>query len=301
MIRLNFKHLQYFWIVAKEGSIARASKILHLTPQTISGQLSLLEESMGTKLFSKTGRNLTLTETGRLAYGYAEEIFSLGSELEDMLKNKTVGTLLPFSVGIADVLPKLIAYRLLEPALHLPEPVRIVCHEDKIENLLADIAVHKLDMVLTDTPIKTSVNVKAFNHLLGECGISFFAAPALSDRLGDNFPLSLNRAPILLPTAGAAVRGALLQWFETKQIHPHVAGEFDDSALMKAFGQAGIGAFSAPTVIEQEVMQQYKVRLLGRTDEVREQFYAISTERRLKHPAVVALSDIARNRIFGQR
>ena len=295
---INYKHLHYFWVVAREGSITRASEILHLTPQTISGQLRLLEETIGAELFSKSGRNLTLTEAGRVALSYADEIFLLGIELEDILRNRPSGRPLQFSVGIADVVPKLIAYRLLEPALHLPEEVRIVCLENKFSNLLADIAVHKLDMVLADSPVPRGTSVRAFNHLLGECGVTFFATAKLANKYRDDFPHSLQGAPILLPTSDTVVRGELMQWFDRLQIKPHIVGEFDDGALMMAFGQAGVGIFSAPTVIEKEVMRQHEVHPIGRTDGVRERFYAISTERKLKHPAVVAVSEAARDKIF---
>jgi LysR family transcriptional activator of nhaA len=299
MSRLNYKHLHYFWIVAREGSITRASEILHVTPQTISGQLSLLEASMGAELFTKSGRNLVLTEAGRLAYGYAEEIFLLGGELEDVLTNQAAaGYPMGFHVGIADVVPKLIACRLLEPALGLPEQVRIVCHEDKLENLLADLAIHKLDMVLADSPMPPSMNVRAFNHLLGECGVTFFGVGALAGRLGADFPHSLDQAPMLLPATGTTVRSGLAQWFDALGVRPQITGEFVDSALMKSFGQAGIGVFSAPTVIEQEIVRQYQVEIIGRTEEVKEQFFAISAERKIKHPAVVVVRDTAHQKVF---
>ena len=298
MARLNYKHLYYFWVVAKEGSITKASASLHLTPPTLSGQISALEQAMDTQLFTKSGRNLVLSDAGRLVYDYAEEIFLLGMELEDVLQNRAQGRPIQFSVGIADVVPKLIAYRLLEPALQLPESLRIVCYENKLENLLADLAAHKLDMVLADSPLSSNMNVRAYNHLLGECGLSFFTTHERAQRMQQGFPLSLHQAPMLLPTLGTALRGALMQWFDKLQIHPHIAGEFDDSALMKAFGQAGIGTFGAPSVIEQQVLEQYKLQLIGRTDEVREHYYAISAERRLKHPAVLAVRDAAKLRLF---
>lgn len=298
MARLNYKHLHYFWVVAREGSIARASQLLHLTPQTISGQLSQFEKSLGTKLFTRSGRNLVLTESGRTALEYAEDIFLLGAELEDRLSNRPAGRPLRFSVGITDVIPKLIAHRLLEPALQLPEPVNIICREGKLDNLLADIAIHKLDMLLTDRPISPGSSVRAFNHQLGECGTTFFATPELARNYRDNFPDSLKEAPILLPTHETAIRNSLNQWFDELQIHPDIRGEFDDSALMKAFGQAGEGIFIAPTVIEKEVTRQYKVEAIGQTESVREQFYAISAERKLKHPAVVTIRDTARQQLF---
>ncbi len=295
---INYNHLYYFWTVAKEGSVARAGEVLHLTPQTISGQLHVLEESLGAKLFTRSGRNLVLTDMGRLALSYADEIFRLGAEMEDVLEGRVSGQPLQFTVGIVDVVPKMIAYRLLEPALQLPEPVRIVCREGKLDNLLADIAVHKLDMVLADTPIGTTANVRAFNHLLGECGITFFAARGLAANYRSRFPESLCDAPMLLPATNTALRGALMQWLDQLNIRPRITGEFEDSALMSAFGQAGVGIFIAPSVIEQEVTRQYDVESIGRTDRVRERFYAISAERRLRHPAVVAVSNTARLEIF---
>ena len=298
MHNINYKHLYYFWAVAKDGSIARASERLHLTPQTISGQLGLLEESMGVKLFERAGRGLVLSEAGQKTLSYADEIFQLGAELKEVLRGQPSGRPLQLNVGITEVLPKLIAYRLLEPALQLPDPVHIVCREDKLNNLLADIAVHKLDMILTDSPMPPGMNVRAFNHPLGECGVSFFAAKKQAATYSDNFPHSLDGAPMLVPSADTTLRGELAQWFERIQIYPRIVGEFDDSALMKAFGQAGVGIFSAPTVIEQEVRRQYNVEIIGRTVDIRERFYAISAERKLKHPAVMAVSHAARHDIF---
>lgn len=294
----NYNHLYYFWTVAKEGGVARASESLHLTPQTISGQLRLLEDALGGKLFTRAGRKLAMTERGRLAFNYADEIFRLGSEMRETLGGRAPGQRLTFSVGIVDVVPKMIAYRLLEPALHIDAPVHIVCREGKLDALLADIAVHKLDMVLADTPLGTTAPVRAFNHLLGECGITFFAARKLAPSYRRGFPQSLNAAPMLLPATNTALRGALGQWFDQQEIQPRIAGEFEDSALMKAFGQAGVGVFIAPSVIEDEVMRQYDVKPVGRVESVRERFYAISAERRLRHPAVVAVSNAARLEVF---
>jgi LysR family transcriptional activator of nhaA len=298
MTNLNYKHLHYFWVVANKGGVARASESLHLTPQTISGQLRLLEEAVGAKLFSRVGRRLVLTEAGRLALGYADEIFNLGTELKEVLQSRPSGRPLRLVVGIADVVPKLIAYRLLEPALQLAEPVRIVCQEDKLDNLLADIALHKLDVVLADGPMPPGIHVRVFNHFLGECGITFFATGRRATRYRRHFPQSLENAPMLLPSGNSALRGVLRQWFEQVQVQPHIVGEFDDSALMKAFGQAGAGVFCAPSVIEREIARQYQVKFVGRTRKVRQQFYAISAERRLQHPAVVAVSHAARRKIF---
>ncbi|WP_126453338.1 transcriptional activator NhaR [Sulfuriflexus mobilis] len=295
---INYKHLHYFWVVAKEGGIARASERLHLTPQTISGQLSLLEENLGEALFSRVGRNLEITETGRLVLSYAEEIFSLGGELEEMVRNLPGGRPLVFKVGIADVVPKSIAYRLLAPALQLPEPVRIVCREGAIDALLADLAVHRVDLVIADGPIPPGVNVRGFNHPLGDSGISFFATADLAGTLETGFPQSLNGAPLLLPGEMSVMRSRLVQWLDGLHIHPRIVGEFDDSALMKAFGQTGVGVFIAPTAIATEVEKQYGVVIIGQTDAVREQFYAISVERKISHPAVVALTETAREWLF---
>jgi len=295
---INYKHLHYFWVVAKEGGIARASERLHITPQTISGQLSLLEESLGESLFTRTGRNLELSEAGRLAMSYADEIFTLGSELEDVLRNIPDGRPLVFKVGVTDVVPKSIAYRLLAPALQLPEPVRIVCHENNFDALLAELALHRIDLVIADSAIPQGVNVRGFNHQLGECGISFFAIPELADRFRKGFPQSLNGAPLLLPGEMTVTQSRLLKWLDKLHIHPHIVGEFDDSALMKAFGQAGIGIFIAPSPITAEVEKQYGVVVIGKTDAVREQFYAISVERKISHPAVAAITQTAREWLF---
>jgi len=291
---INYKHLHYFWVVAKEGGVGRASERLHLTPQTISGQLSLLEENLGEALFKRVGRNLELTETGRLALSYADEIFSLGGELEEVIRSLPDGRPLIFKVGVADVVPKSIAYRLLAPALESTDPVRIVCRENNIDSLLAELALHKIDLVIADGPIPQGVNIRGYNHHLGECGISFFAVPELASKLTKGFPHSLNAAPILLPSDINVVQSMLLKWFDKLKIYPRIVGEFDDSALMKAFGQAGTGVFVAPTPIAAEVEKQYGVVVIGQTDEVREQFYAISVERKISHPAVAAITETAR-------
>jgi len=295
---INYKHLHYFWVVAKEGGIARASERLHLTPQTISGQISLLEENLGEDLFTRVGRNLEITETGRLVLSYANEIFSLGGEIEEMLRNLPGGRPLIFKVGVADVVPKSIAYRLLAPALQLTTPVRIVCREGAIDSLLTELAVHRIDLVIADGPIPSDVNVRGFNHQLGDCGITFFATPQLAHKIGNNFPHSLSGAPLLLPGEMTVVRSRLMQWFDGLHIHPRIVGEFDDSALMKAFGQTGAGVFIAPTPISPEVEKQYGVVRIGQTDDVREQFFAISVERKISHIAVAAITETAREWLF---
>lgn len=291
---MNYKHLHYFWVVAKSGSIARASEKLNITPQTISGQLSLLEDNLNESLFYRVGRNLELTEAGRLVLSYADEIFSLGGELEEMLHNLPENRPLMFKVGITDVIPKSIAYRLLAPALQLPDPVRMICREGPIDSLLAELAIHKVDLVIADGPIPSSVNVRGFNHPLGDSGVTFFASTHLARKLGNNFPQNLNAMPLLLPGETTVVRHHLIKWLDRQHIYPHIVGEFDDSALMKAFGQTGTGVFIAPTPIAEEVTKQYGVIIIGQTDEVREQFYAISVERKISHPAVTVITKTAR-------
>jgi LysR family transcriptional activator of nhaA len=296
---LNYHHLLYFWTVAREGSIARASEKLHLSQPTISAQLRRLERSLKEKLFRRVGRNLVLTDVGQFVYRYADEIFALGKELMDGLQGRPTGQPLRLVVGIADVVPKLIAYRLIEPALRLAGPVQVTCHEDRPERLLAELSVHGNDIVLTDSPVPPTVKVRAYSHLLGECSVTIFGTERLASAYRSGFPRSLDGAPFLLPTTNTSLRRSLDQWFEAESLHPVVRGEFQDSALMKIFGQAGEGLFPSASVIEDELRQQYGVQVVGRTEAVRERFYAISVERKLKHPAVVAISETARRKLFG--
>lgn len=300
MPQLNYRHLLYFWTVAREGSIARACRKLHLTQPAISAQIRQLENSMGEKLFEKSGRGLALTEAGRVAYEYAEEIFRLGGELSDTLRGRPTGQPLRLVVGVTDAFPKLIAHRLLTPALQLPQPVRLVLRDDRPDRLLADLSVHALDVVLTDAPLAGTISVRAYNHLLGECGVSVFATAPLAERFREGFPASLDGAPFLLPTPDTTLRPALEEWFAAEGVRPAVVAEIEDSALLKTFGQAGMGLFAAPSAIEAEVRRQYRVETVGRVEAIRERFYAISVERKLKHPAVVALSEAARSQVFAQ-
>jgi len=299
MTWLNYHHLLYFWTVAREGSIARACTLLHLTQPTISGQLRTLEKAVGAKLFDRVGRNLVLTETGRVVYRYADEIFSLGRELQDTLKGRPVGRPLRLLVGTVPTLPKTIVYRLLEPALHLPEPVQLIYDEGTPDYLLAQLAVNALDVVLSDVPTSPLVKVRAFNHLLGECSVSFMGTAKLAAAYQRGFPRSLDGAPFLLPGENSTLRRSLDQWFEAEGIQPLVRGEFADSAVLKVFGSTGMGIFAIPSVVEEEVQRQYHVCLVGRVESVRERFYVISAERRLKHPAVVAITNAARQKLFG--
>ena len=300
MSALNYKHLHYFWAVAKAGGIARASERLHLTPQTVSGQLSLFEDTLGYKLFTRVGRRLEISDAGRVVLSYADEIFTLGEELEGVMRHPAEGRMPQFRVGVSDAVPKSIAYRLLEPAVRLAEPPCIVCREGKLGSLLAELAVHRLDIVIADSPMSSAISIKGFSHLLGESDMTFFATEQLARKHQGSFPQCLDGAPMLLPGEDVAVRARLKQWFEKLQIQPRVVGEFDDGALQKAFGQGGIGIFAAPSAIAREVGQQYGVVAIGRTAEVTEQFYAISVERRLTHPAVIAISSAARQKLFRQ-
>jgi LysR family transcriptional activator of nhaA len=298
---INYKHLHYFLTVAKEGGIARASERLNITPQTISGQLSLLEERLGVKLFSKVGRRLELTETGRLVLSFADEIFSLGGELEEAIHQLPNGQPQLLRVGVVNVLPKSIAHRILEPALQMSEPVRMICREASLDTLLAELAIHRLDLVLADRKIPPTVSARGFSHKLGECGVSFFATQKWIDTLAGEFPSCLDGAPLLLPSSGTQLRMGINQWLDKHRVHPRMVAEFDDSALMKAFGQEGAGIFIAPSAIEAQVERQYQVTSIGRTEEVMEYFYAISIERRITHPVVSAVMAAARESLFTDR
>lgn len=295
---LNYHHLFYFWVVAKQGSIARASKELRLAHPTISAQVHRLEGVLGQKLFERKGRHLVLTEFGRVALRYADEIFALGREFTDTAKERPSGRLIRLVVGIADVLPKSIAYRILEPAFRLEEDVRILCREGPAEEFMGDLAMHTVDVVLSDAPAGPGTSVRAFSHLLGECGTTFLAAPDLAVACRRRFPRSLDAVPFLLPGSKSALRRALEEWFDSLKMRPKVIAELDDSALAEVVGEAGFGVFAVPDVVEKEVQQRYRVKLIGRTEEVRQRYYAISVERKIRHPAVLAISDAARRQIF---
>ncbi len=295
---LNYRQLHYFWVVAKTGSIVRACEQLNLTPQTISGQISLLEQTYGIELFQRVGRQLELTEAGRQALPYAEQMFTLGGELELMLRAQPNEQQILFRVGVADVVPKSIVYRLIAPTMELSEPLRITCREDKLERLLADLAIQRLDLVISDSPMPSHLDIKGYSQKLGECGISFFATAELAALYGQDFPRSLHGAPLLIPGAETVVRSRLQRWFAEQQIQPRIVGEFDDSALMQAFGQSGSGIFIGPSVIADEVKRQYGVELIGQTDAVSESFYAISVERKVKHPGIKAITEGARRELF---
>ncbi len=301
MPSLNYHHLLYFWTVAREGRISRAAEKLRVSQPTISAQLRLLEEALGERLFQRQGRTLVLTDVGRLVDRYASEIFTAGSELLETLKGRPSGRAPRLAVGVANAVPKLVVYRLLSPALNGSEPVQISCHEDDPEQLLTRLATHALDVVISDTPAAPHVRVKVFNHLLGESGTTFFAARSLAQRLRRRFPASLTGARMLLPTADTSLRRALEQWFETEGLRPLVVGEFEDPALLTTFGERVRVVFPAPTAIEAEILRSHRVVVVGRTSAVRERYYAISVERRLKHAAVAAITSAARNEVFAER
>jgi len=298
---MNFKHLFYFWKVASCGGVTRAAEALHTTPQTLSGQIKLLEERMGKALFRKEGRNLVLTRAGELAMNYAEEIFSLGSELEDMLRSdETAGLLMRFRVGMADALPNSIAQLLLEPVLRLETPVSLLCREWRIDRLLAELAAHRLDLVIADSPIPPGFSVKAWSHRLGASPMAFFAAPALAARCRERpFPENLTGQPLLLLGEDSAVRGQFERWARSQHIRPQIAAEFDDTGLMKAFGRAGWGIFMAPAVLNDEICRNYGVEQIGSTSEIEQVYYAITVQRKITHPCTEAIVRSARDDLSG--
>jgi LysR family transcriptional activator of nhaA len=298
MANLNYHHLFYFWSVAREGGVTRAAERLGVSEPTISTQVRALEKAMGEQLFTRRGRSLVLTEVGQMAAEYADEIFGLGQELAEAVATGTAGRSRPFRVGIADGVPKLVAFRLLQPALTLPEPVTLVCHDDTPDRLLAALATHAIDLIITDAPV-TGLPIRAYNHPLGTTDLTIVGAPSLATAYRRGFPRSLDGAPFLLPGEASAVRRPLEQWFAERNVRPQMVAHFADSALLKTFGQAGVGLFAVPTVILPETRRQYGVSVVGRVPEVHEQFFAVSAERRLKHPAVVAIAESARTRLFG--
>ena len=295
---LNYHHLLYFWMVAGEGSVAAACERLSLAQPTISAQIRTLEKSLGVELFDRSRRRMELTEAGQIVYRYADDIFTLGQELLDTMQGRLASRPVHFHVGIADVVPKLVAYRLLMPALSDHESVKVVCTEGKPDQLLAQLSIHDLDVVILDAPIGANVSIRGFNHLLGECNITVFGAPALAQKYRRRFPKLTEDAPWLLPTSGTVLRRALDHWFDAQGFSPRIAGEFEDSALKKVFGQQGMGLFAGPSVIEREICKQYGVRIVGRIHDIREHFYAISMARKIRHPALLALTESARREMF---
>lgn len=295
---LNFRHLHYFWVVAKEGSVTRAAERLGLAIQTVSAQLSLLEQFVGKALFKPQGRRLVLTEAGQVALRYADQIFLLGEQLQEALADIDTEPVMRLTVGISDSLPKLIASRLLDAALALPQRVRLICYEEQFESLLGKLSVHKLDVMLTDRPVPPGSSLRVFSHLLGETQISLFALPALAERYRKDFPKGLTAAPLLMPTRNNAVRGRIDNWLEMHDVRPDLIGEFDDNALLLTFGRAGRGLFPAPSVLAKDVLEQFGAVEVGAMAEVREQIYAISNERKIKHPAIEAILNAMHMDVF---
>ena len=295
---LNYHHLLYFYTVAREGSVKQAASVLRLAQPTLSTQIRKLEESFGESLFERRGRQLILTEVGQTAYQYAEEIFSLGREMVDAVQGRPTDRPARLRVGIADVVPKVIAQRLLQSVLDLEDPVHLVLHEGKSDELAAALALQEFDLVLTDAPIRSQIRVKAFHHPLGSCGIGVFGRPELARRLAPGFPASLDGAPMLLPTSNTVLRHALDLWFDKLDLRPRIVAEIEDSALLKSFGQHGNGVFAAPIAVADEVCRAHGVRMVGQTDEVRTEFYAITVERRITHPAVAEIARAAREGVL---
>ena len=295
---LNYHHLFYFWTVVREGGVSKAAVQLRLSQPTVSTQIKRLEGALGERLLERHGRGVAVTESGRLVYRYADEIFTLGRELQETLKGRPSGRAPRLRVGVANAVPKLIAYRLLRPVTEAPAAMHVTCHEGQPEQLIAQLSTHALDVVLSDAPSPPHVRAKVYSHALGESGTTFFAVSSLAARLRRGFPQSLDRAPMLAPTSNTALRRALEQWFSDEGLAPPIAGEFEDSALLKAFGEGGRAVFPSPTVIEREVCRHYGVAVVGRTDAVRERYFALSAERRVTHPGVAALTAAARTDVF---
>lgn len=295
---INYKHLRYFWVVAREGSIIKASERLNITPQTISGQLSILEERINSPLFERKGRGLQLTDTGQVVMRYADNIFELGRELSDVLRGTPAVGPSEFIISSSSAIPKTIVHRIIEPALNMEQEVSLTSLEGPVDAILADLAVHKIDMVLSDTPVRGALSIKVNNHKLGESGITFLGTAKLAKRYKKNFPQSLDQAPMLLPTEQNEIRRLFDHFASTLKIHPIIKGQFDDSALMKSFGQAGMGVFFMPSIVADEVCKTFNVKIIGQTDKIKQNFYAISAQRKISHPAVTAICDSAKQHLF---
>ena len=298
---LNYHHLRYFWVVAREGGLRKAAEKLHVSQPTISAQIAALEDVVGEKLFQRGGRALALTETGRHVLAYAEEIFSLGQELMNSVKHHSSSRPLRVRLGVADALPKLVSYRLIEPIFHLPQPVQVSCWETKVTDMLAELTAHRLDLVLADEPASSSITSNVFNHLLGECGVTFCAEPRLAARLRRGFPQSLNGAPALLPMSNSGLRRSLEKWFQGVGVRPRLVGEIEDPAFVNILAVHNLGFMAVPTLVARETVTRFGFRTIGQTDECQQQFYAITPEGRLTHPAVVAITSGARDRLFARK
>lgn len=293
MSPLNYNHLFYFYIVATEGSITKASARLNLTPQTISGQITNFEAQIGVNLFDRKAKKLFLSQMGLLVFSYAEEIFQLGDEIKNILNRKQPSLWHTFTVGITNVIPKVLAHQLLSPVLKMNESVRLICQEGELTHLLADLSLNKIDCILSDQPLQLGSHVKAYNHQLVESGLTFFATESLLNDCNKTYPSNLSDLPWLMQSKKSAVRSSLSSWLEKQNISANIIAEFDDSALMKSFGKKGYGIFSGPTLIEDHIVEKYGVKVLGRTTEIKESYYIISPERRLKHPAILEIVNSA--------
>lgn len=298
MAQLNYKHLRYYWMVAKTGSIARAAQQLHLTAHAVSGQLKEFEQTLGVELFRRVGRNVELTDAGQRILRHADEIFMLGDQVLEALRDQNTLHTRRFRVGITDAVSKMLAYRLLEPAMNLPQAIRLICREGRMQMLLAELAVHRLDLIIADQAMPSHLNVRAYSHLLGECGLTVFANQTLAQTLDGGFPAMLEAAPMLLPGEDVALQPKLLKWLGQQRLHPKIVGEFDDSALMKAFGRAGAGVFVGPSATAAQICQQYNVIEIGKINEITEQVWVITTEPRMSDPATLAITLNAHNDVF---
>lgn len=300
MDRLNYQHLLYVWMVAREGTVVRAADRLRLTQSTLSTQIHRLEDRLGQKLFARRGRRLELTEAGRVAFRYADEIFTLGQEFVETLGGQRAGHPVRLVVGVMDVLPKLVVRRLLRPAFTQPDAIRVICRNDRsLEGFIADLVAFRIDIVLSDAPASPGPAVKLFSHVLGETGTTLFAPKGAARRLRRGFPRSMDGEAMLLPGRFSALHGALEEWLASRRVRPTVVGEIDDSGLLRLLGEAGRGIFAGPTVEEREIRSRYGVDVVGRVEGIRQRFYAITAERRIRHPAVLAIVEGARSRIFG--
>jgi LysR family transcriptional activator of nhaA len=297
---LNYHHLRYFWAVAREGSLRKAAEKMRVSQPTISAQLAALESVLGEKLFRRSPRGLSLTETGQQAFSYAKEIFALGEEFLHSVKQRPSARPLRVHIGIADSLPKLVSHDLVKPVFSLEQPIQVACIGGKTADLLAQLAVYRLDIVLANEPAPSSFHVKVFNHRLGECAVTFCAAPPLAARLTRRFPQSLDQAPVLLPTA-SPLRRSLENWFQTRRLHPRLIAEYDDSTLLKVAAVDGLGFFGLPSLAASEAVNRFGFKVIGYAAQCREQFYAISAERKLTHPAVLAITASARTQLFSRR
>lgn len=296
---LNYHHLRYFWMVAREGGLTKAAAKLHVSQPTISAQIQALEGVLGEKLFRRAGRYLVLTDTGQQVLGYADEIFSIGQDLLNSVKQQPTSRPLRVYLGVADALPKLVTYRIIEPIFHLPKPVQVSCWETKVSDMLVELSAYRLDLVLADEPASSGVATNVFNHFLGACGVTFCAAPQLAAKLRRGFPKSLNGAPALLPMSNSGLRRSLEKWFHATGVRPRLVGEIEDPAFVQTLALQGLGFMTVPTLVAKELVARFGLRRFGQTNECQQQYYAITAERKLTHPAVLAITSKAKSPLSG--